>query len=641
MSMGRGPPTPAVADVVAAASILPTLHPQAPKANVSATLSQPFSGSLNGEDRSKQSTQAQGPFAASGMSAQSPAKNAGSGDDDSAAPTAHVKQSRNRRKKNAQAKERLQAQSTGGNEPVAPAMSRTGSNAGSGWRQTPLLEEPLKQVEAAKAKEDVASTPGQPAKKTRRQQQKLKFEQQNGFATDDATDVQDLGDFDFAGNLSKFDKKAVFDQLRTEDTTADEDRLVSHNRLHKPGTFGGQKLLPTENVLEQSVRRVSREVPEDSDVAVADLAGSLSSLRMERDASRTSMRQPHRKDSSVARGSSRLTGRSASRVTANTIDRLGSPINGPASPAASVAATKLPCLRYSSSKTVCLAVGPRAMHSAEEMAFKQLDGPELGHGGREFNLNADILNENAGRNIAEAAIAAISPGGRRTAPGNHNSEPVVVALAGENTSGARAIAAGRHLLDRGYRVIVTYLEPEEPGADSEQVNDQLLRFNGKVMQWHQLSAYLKKLDAPPELIIDGLLGLRDTLDTIAERRETAVSMMSWANKSKAAALAVDVPSGVNAEDGTVVVVEGEPAEVRAKIVVACAAPCTGLLRAMELRHREGRGDDWKLMVCDVGLTPVLRAFLKKRNQDAVGFGNAWMVQLYFDPGAESGAGRSG
>jgi len=34
-------------------------------------------------------------------------------------------------------------------------------------------------------------------------------------------DIQELPDFDFAENLSKFDKRSVFDQIRNEDTTAD------------------------------------------------------------------------------------------------------------------------------------------------------------------------------------------------------------------------------------------------------------------------------------------------------------------------------------------------------------------------------------------------------------------------------------
>jgi enhancer of mRNA-decapping protein 3 len=107
-----------------------------------------------------------------------------------------------------------------------------------GWRQTPLLE---------------PNPSFQPFSTLKRQKQRGRgVGDENGWATEDATDVQDMGDFDFANNLAKFDKHTVFNQIQAEDSVADEDRLVSHNRLPKakPGTAGGKNLHYTENVLE-------------------------------------------------------------------------------------------------------------------------------------------------------------------------------------------------------------------------------------------------------------------------------------------------------------------------------------------------------------------------------------------------------
>jgi enhancer of mRNA-decapping protein 3 len=117
---------------------------------------------------------------------------------------------------------------------VAPAKETTRSK---GWRQTPLLEP------------NPSFQPFSTLKKKGRRNGKV---EENGWATEDATDVQDMGDFDFAGNLSKFDKHTVFSQIQAEDSVADEDRLVAHNRLPKakPGTAGGKNLHYTENVLE-------------------------------------------------------------------------------------------------------------------------------------------------------------------------------------------------------------------------------------------------------------------------------------------------------------------------------------------------------------------------------------------------------
>jgi len=117
---------------------------------------------------------------------------------------------------------------------VTPAKETTKSK---GWRQTPLLEP------------NPSFQPFATLKKNKRRDGRM---DENGWATEDATDVQDMGDFDFAGSLAKFDKHEIFNQIQAEDSVADEDRLVAHNRLPKtkPGTAGGKNLHYTENVLD-------------------------------------------------------------------------------------------------------------------------------------------------------------------------------------------------------------------------------------------------------------------------------------------------------------------------------------------------------------------------------------------------------
>lgn len=115
-----------------------------------------------------------------------------------------------------------------------PAKETTKSK---GWRQTPLLEP------------NPSFQPYATLKRHGRRNGKM---EESGWATEDATDVQDMGDFDFQGSLAKFDKHSVFTQLQAEDSVADEDRLVAHNRIPKakPGTGGGKNLHYTENVLD-------------------------------------------------------------------------------------------------------------------------------------------------------------------------------------------------------------------------------------------------------------------------------------------------------------------------------------------------------------------------------------------------------
>lgn len=122
-------------------------------------------------------------------------------------------------------------------EPATPVVKTKETTRSKGWRQTPLLE---------------PNPSFQPFTTLRRKGRRDDNGGQSGWGTEDATDVQEAGDFNFADNLAKFDKKGVFTQLEAEDATADEDRLVSHNRLSntKPGTASGKNLAYNENVLD-------------------------------------------------------------------------------------------------------------------------------------------------------------------------------------------------------------------------------------------------------------------------------------------------------------------------------------------------------------------------------------------------------
>lgn len=120
---------------------------------------------------------------------------------------------------------------------VVPTKETTKSK---GWRKTPLLEpnpsfQPFNSLK----------------RNNRRGKQRI---DEAGWATEDASEVQEKEDFDFERSLAKFDKQSVFQKIQAEDSIAEEDRLVSHNRLPrnviKPGTNGGKNYRYDENVLE-------------------------------------------------------------------------------------------------------------------------------------------------------------------------------------------------------------------------------------------------------------------------------------------------------------------------------------------------------------------------------------------------------
>ncbi|KKY17116.1 putative n domain-containing protein [Diplodia seriata] len=345
---------------------------------------------------------------------------------------------------------------------------------GKGWRQTPMLQDPP----SARTPGLIGGKVGMEAvrlsnRKTRRQKA---MDATNGWATEDATDVQELPEFDFAENLSKFDKRTVFEQIRNEDTTADEDRLVSFNQ--------------------------------------------------------------------------------------------------------------------------------------------------------------ELMAENAARGIAQVALQAVNPGGRRLARENLavNARPVVVVLAGNHRTGARAIAAARHLHARGPRVVVALLGYERPADYDKDVRrqlDLLKRLGGYVRGWADVARGLKRLEAPPELIVDALLGRNREFDALGrEDRASAMAMVGWANKSRAQVLAVEGPSGVGASTGEVSIIEGEPLEVRARYIVCLGAPRSGLFKALQLGTV--RDPDWLIWVVDLGLNKAWKRVGGLGGRKGVRFGSEWAVQIRFD-----------
>jgi enhancer of mRNA-decapping protein 3 len=493
---------------------------------------------------------------------------------------------------------------------------------GNGWRNTPILQD---------AEQTLTRTPGviggrvglaaAHASKTKSRRQKA-LEATNGWATEDATDVQDMPEFDFQANLSKFDKRTVFDQIRNEDTTADEDRLVSFNRMARPGTHGGKNLHPTENVLDRKLKSTTNTSSEDED---SELDSSRNSRRA---MSRASVkRAPTRQGSGVQADMDMIGSGLLPRTNRSFINRpyasshaTGSPRPGRVAtpPDSPLESSTRGCLRLLGNDRRCHPITPGGMLAVEETA-------EV-----EFGLSEDMIAENAGRGIAEVALTAINPGGRRLARENPNARPVIVVLAGNHRGGARAVAAARHLQARGPKVMVALLGFERAADWDKDVRRQVdlfRNFGGSVRTWHETEDALKRLQAPPELIIDALLGRNKEFEALGDQdRRTVLSIVGWANKSRAACLAVETPSGVGGSTGEVAILEGEPLEVRAKYIVCLGAPRTGLLKA--LQNGTGRDPQWLIWVVDIGVNKPWREAGISGGK-GIKFGEHWVVQARF------------
>lgn len=73
---------------------------------------------------------------------------------------------------------------------------------------------------------------------------------------------------------------------------------------------------------------------------------------------------------------------------------------------------------------------------------------------------------------------------------------------------------------------------------------------GRLAHWNELSYKLQSLDSPPELIIDGLLGMHVAFEDLRLPDQASLfELVKFANTSKAHILSVDVPSGIDGQSG--------------------------------------------------------------------------------------------
>lgn len=261
----------------------------------------------------------------------------------------------------------------------------------------------------------------------------------------------------------------------------------------------------------------------------------------------------------------------------------------------------------------------------------------------ELGLSEDMMTENAGRGIAEVALSALNAGGGGLTQGKSSTIPTVVVFAGNNKSGLRAVAAGRHIRNHGLNVAVCVLGLERESELLVGLRRQLKvfrGFGGKVVTKVELLEYIKNLTVPIELIIDGLLGLTISFEELRTGDQaTAYELIEWANRSKASVLAIDIPTGIEPTTGKVSIIDGRKLYIHAKYVVAMGAPKKGLLEAMALGEGvgdddgmgsgKGKGKEWQLFVADIGLGAAVWKKAGTRVRRGVEFEGSWVVGMRF------------
>ncbi|HXF62763.1 MAG TPA: NAD(P)H-hydrate epimerase [Caldilineaceae bacterium] len=199
----------------------------------------------------------------------------------------------------------------------------------------------------------------------------------------------------------------------------------------------------------------------------------------------------------------------------------------------------------------------------------------------EYRITLLQMMENAGRALALVA--------KRLLAGDLAERPIVV-LAGRGNNGGGGLAAARHLLNWGawVQVLCAYPPDGYTGIPAQQL--ATLQAMSAPLAWAE-----EGWELPPcDLVIDAIIGygLR------GEPQGKARDLVQLANSSVAPILSLDIPSGLDADEGRLYA-----PHIAAAATLALALPKRGLL------VEPGRSACGDLFLADIGVPPELYARL--------------------------------
>lgn len=163
--------------------------------------------------------------------------------------------------------------------------------------------------------------------------------------------------------------------------------------------------------------------------------------------------------------------------------------------------------------------------------------------------------------MARAGAAAADWIENRVAPGSH-----VAVVCGPGNNGGDGFVAARHLAERGFRVSAILVGADQPATDDALAAWQAWRATGALVLRDPYDA------SAPAAVIDALFGIGLSRPLSGE----GLDAVQWMNERHALRLALDVPSGLDAERGTWV---GGVAGVRAHATLSFIAAKAGLFTA--------------------------------------------------------------
>ena len=204
---------------------------------------------------------------------------------------------------------------------------------------------------------------------------------------------------------------------------------------------------------------------------------------------------------------------------------------------------------------------------------------------KEFGIPALLLMENAGRGVAELVFEMKR--GRK-----------IIVLAGKGNNGGDGFVAARHLHNKGFEVQVLLLAAPQDLKGDAALNFEILsrmKIPVTVFEKEMPPDFFLKLFKKADLIIDALFGI----GLRAEISGVAAQVIAELNPSGRRVIAVDIPSGLDADTG----------KPRGIAVKATATACMGVIKK-GLLASDGPKYAGKISVIDIGLPRELTEKVK-------------------------------
>lgn len=423
---------------------------------------------------------------------------------------------------------------------------------------------------------------------------------------DDVKKIKNAADFDFQSNLTLFNKKDIFAQLKEQDEIDPEKRLVSFNKKTSDSNHNetqqnrrqqnnnnnnnsnydyDEMVIP--NAKEDSWNKVGAEFNTTKENEIEDFESGTEDEEDEIDESSSNgvnnnkrvNQKPNDNDDDTDDDDDYeyddiddpkylpiTKSINITHILSSAVNKDGSPvdnndnnaqilsqlekmlINNASSSRSNSVSNSLPTLKNTKNNQLIPMASPVELLEIERITNES------------FAIPTETLNEIFGNN-ASYLIKQNLGGSSRLTIKNSNPEPLIIMLVSDmNRSGIKAITLARYLCQlKQIRVIMLFSCPINDIQDKFVLNKiEIFKSSGGkiVNSLKNLNILLSKLNSPVEMIIDAMQGFDSNLSDFRQSRSSnqkIIEIVNWCNETKKTKnvkiWSIDIPSGYDSSSG--------------------------------------------------------------------------------------------